>query len=107
MTFLSGTYFEGAQINHKDGNPLNNHVDNLEWCTPSENVNHAFKTGLMSTNKKVILTSESGESLFFNSQRDASKFLGKSEEYIQVRLFDGCNTGLDEHGNKYKIELLS
>lgn len=24
-------------VNHKDNNPLNNHVDNLEWCTPSYN----------------------------------------------------------------------
>ena len=27
-------------INHKDNNPLNNSVDNLEWCTHKENVNH-------------------------------------------------------------------
>ena len=33
-------------INHKDGNPLNNVVDNLEWCTQKENVNHALNIGL-------------------------------------------------------------
>lgn len=28
------------QINHKDHNPFNNHVDNLEWCTAKYNCNH-------------------------------------------------------------------
>ena len=34
------------QINHKDGNRLNNVIENLEWCTASENIIHAFATGL-------------------------------------------------------------
>lgn len=33
------------QVNHIDANPLNNHISNLEWCTPKENAQHAVKLG--------------------------------------------------------------
>lgn len=33
-------------VNHKDGNKCNDELSNLEWTTPSENVQHALKLGL-------------------------------------------------------------
>jgi len=32
-------------INHKDCNPLNNNLENLEWCTISHNTKHAWDNG--------------------------------------------------------------
>ena len=44
-TFI-GECLNQNEVNHKDGNHFNNHVDNLEYVTPRENSIHALKTGL-------------------------------------------------------------
>lgn len=35
-----------SQVDHLDGDKLNNNVNNLEWVTPKENVNRSWKMGL-------------------------------------------------------------
>lgn len=41
-TFIPNQYNKPC-INHKDGNKLNNNLDNLEWCNKSENALHAYR----------------------------------------------------------------
>ena len=49
------------QINHRDGNKVNNELSNLEWCTPSYNVQHAWDTGLATTPEKPVVCLDTGK----------------------------------------------
>ena len=57
-------------VNHIDGNKSNNHVSNLEWCTRSENSQHAYDIGL---HKPYIGVKDKGNNKFSKEWRELLK----------------------------------
>lgn len=83
-------------INHIDGNPSNNYVENLEWCNHRENLIHAFDNRLNKSPDPIVLYNLNNKTLrFFRSKADASKFLGRNHGYISGLLRKGV-TEVDE-----------
>lgn len=91
-------------INHKDGNPRNNHLSNLEWCNHLENNRHAFENGLMNSNIEIELISlHSGSQYKFISMARASKFLCMNSGYISSLIKRGKFIAKHKNGDNYRI----
>lgn len=66
------------QVNHKDKNPSNNSVDNLEWCNNSYNVRYSNipeKLKELRGDKLEITNVQTGEIIIAKSKREAANII--------------------------------
>lgn len=89
-----------TDVNHIDGNKLNNDASNLEWVSRSENVKHAYTNGLNRPsggghNKRAIRIIETGE--VFQSQYECAKAINGSTTGVSMAINGQRNSHMGYH----------
>lgn len=98
--FLGDPEAPGMTVNHIDGNPLNNVVENIEWVTRAENIRLAFENGQYHSIKPISIIATNGEIYRFKSYADCDRFLKRKIGYTSRMV--GCGKDLmDNDGMKY------
>jgi len=97
--FVEG-FFDGAEVNHIDGNKQNNICTNLEWCTRSYNIKHSYYIlGQHRMRGKAVLqlTLKNKPICFYQSAVEASNVTGICKSCIT-----NCAIGKQSHAGQYK-----
>jgi hypothetical protein len=89
MAFSDCTDYS-LEVNHVDGDKTYNDISNLDWVTPSENVIHAYRTGLHKGTNKRIQIIENGKE--FES-------LKLCAEYLNVNPASICHALKNDRGS--------
>ena len=85
---VQNEYFDGAEIDHIDTDPMNNHPSNLRWVTTKENINNPLtREHMLNAQQKggctVQQISKKGELLAeYDSIREAERITGVKHQTI-------------------------
>jgi len=95
-------------INHKDGNKQNNSIENLEWCSYSENHKHAYKNGLKQHTPEMKNQLIARKRKLTFEQAEEIRHLYKTGLYSQRKLAETFNMQQTNIGdivknNTYKV----
>lgn len=84
---LKNYSFKDLDVNHIDGNKFNYKLSNLEWTTRKENCLHAYRTGLRTDNKPVLVKDLRDNSIKkFYSIEECARYFRVSGSIIRLRL---------------------
>lgn len=78
-TTFFGEPRNGDTVNHKDGNRMNNNIENLEWLSLGDNIRHGFETGLYP--QKAVSIEKDGQVHSFRSLVKCDRFLHRADGY--------------------------
>ena len=91
-------------VNHKDGNRLNNNIENLEWLTLSENIKYGFTHGQYNKVQKECILQCEDEEYKFRSYSEASRFLDRTHNYIGEKIKNGKLKCESKDGKEYILK---
>lgn len=77
-------------VHHKDNNPSNNHVDNLEWCTQKENIGYSVAQGRFNQGELSARNKLTKEQVIEIRQKIADKTISQCKLAKELGVTQNC-----------------